>query len=447
VLAKSKNVDSYEYGKKVIFLLTFAFATLGFIINLIIFFKQYTFWLKVNNFITIPLLFIVLLLFLRDQKRISLYFGLLSWVAILSMLIDQVLFSGVDFFLVMLENIVLRNLIFILSVISLTAFISNKINLILQVLVLYCFLFYYSFYGKLEVSFLTENVFILFIVITGFSIAILFFTRHLKVFISKLNRQKFNLEKNNKELVTALENAKIIQDIILTKKENVRSCFPESFIYFEPKGIVSGDFYWVEKIGGKRFFALADCTGHGVSGAITSMTCHQALLRSVHDLKIETTGEILDNTRDFILKNFNQKMYNVSDGMDIAFCSIEGNVLEYSGANIPLWIFKNGVLYEYKADKQPIGKHVTNNKYKTHKIELEEGDKIYLASDGFADQFGGEKGKKMKTKEFKRIVEYMQDKKFNNQGTFLSNTFKKWRGNIEQVDDICVLGISFNDEK
>lgn len=443
MLRKKENQDSYEYGKKVIFLLTFGFATLGFIINLILFFQNYTFWLKLNNYITIPLLIVILILYLRDQSRIHIYFGLLSWVTILSMFIDQLLFSQVDFFLKMLENIVLRNLIFVMSIISLTAFISSKKNLVAQVLVLFCFLIYYSFFSNVNVTFLTENVFIIIIVVVGFSMAILFFTKYLNTFIGMLNQQQFSLEANNKELLMTLEKARVIQDFILTDKDVVTNCFPESFICFEPKNIVSGDFYWVEKIGDKRMFAVGDCTGHGVSGAITSMTCHQALLRSVKEFNLNSTGEILDCTRNNILQNFSNQMYSISDGMDIALCSIQGNILEYSGANIPLWIFKRGMLVEYKADKQPIGIYVTSKKYKTHRIELEEGDRIYLASDGYADQFGGEKGKKMKTRAFKRVIEYMQEKSIANQGNYLLNHHRKWRGDIEQIDDVCVLGISF----
>jgi serine phosphatase RsbU (regulator of sigma subunit) len=215
----------------------------------------------------------------------------------------------------------------------------------------------------------------------------------------------------------------------------------ESFILYKPKDIVAGDFYWMEHRDNKVLFAAADCTGHGVPGAMVSVVCNNALNRSVREHGLTDPGKILDKTREIVIQEFEKSDEEVKDGMDIALCSLQGNTLAYAGANNPLWIVRNGEIIETKADKQPIGKFRAATPFTTHTIELEKGDTIYLFSDGYADQFGGEKGKKMKTVNFKKSLLSLQDKSMTEQKELINIAFEDWRGSLEQIDDVCVIGV------
>ena len=221
---------------------------------------------------------------------------------------------------------------------------------------------------------------------------------------------------------------------------------PNNFIYFNPKDVVSGDFYWFEYINGCSYLAAADCTGHGVPGAMVSIVCSNALNRSVKEFGITEPSKILDKTRDLVIETFEKSDEEVKDGMDIALCKLDGTTLSYSGANNPLWIVPNGAkdienIIEYKADKQPIGNYAAEKPFTTHTIELRKGDTIYIFSDGYVDQFGGEKGKKFKAKAFRSLLISVQNKPMEEQKRILNETFENWRGNLEQIDDVCVIGV------
>ena len=158
------------------------------------------------------------------------------------------------------------------------------------------------------------------------------------------------------------------------------------------------------------YFAAADCTGHGVPGAMVSVICNNGLNRSVREHQLTTPGEILDKTREIVIQEFEKSEEEVKDGMDIALCSISNNILKYAGANNPLWIIRNNELIEIKANKQPIGKFDFSKPFDTHEFTLEKGDSIYVFSDGYPDQFGGIKGKKYKSSNFKKLLLSIQDK-------------------------------------
>lgn len=249
------------------------------------------------------------------------------------------------------------------------------------------------------------------------------------------------LEGKNTEILDSINYAKRIQNAILPSNSIVKEYLKDSFIIYKPKDIVAGDFYWLEFKENKILFAAADCTGHGVPGAMVSVICNNGLNRSVREYGLTTPGEILDKTREIVIQEFEKSEDDVKDGMDIALCSIEENILHYAGANNPLWIFRNKQLIEIKADKQPIGKFETQNSYTTHSFDLRKGDTIYLFTDGFTDQFGGEKNRKYKSKAYQELLLSIQDKSMENQKEYIEQEFFKWKGDNEQVDDVCIFGV------
>ena len=262
------------------------------------------------------------------------------------------------------------------------------------------------------------------------------------------------LEVKNKEITDSIQYAKRIQSAILPSEKVVKEYLRDSFILYKPKDIVAGDFYWLETIKtgdhhpsnfpqGENLvlFAAADCTGHGVPGAMVSVVCNNGLNRSVREHGLIEPGKILDKTREIVVQEFEKSEEEVKDGMDIALCSLEGNTLKYAGAHNPLWLIRKGELIENKADKQPIGKFENQQPYTTHTIELQKGDTIYIFSDGYADQFGGEQGKKMKTTNFKKLLLSIQGDSMDKQKELIDKAFENWKGNLEQLDDVCVIGV------
>ena len=249
------------------------------------------------------------------------------------------------------------------------------------------------------------------------------------------------LEEKNQEIIDSIIYAKRIQSAILPPMKVVKEYLKESFILYKPKDVVAGDFYWMEQKNGKVLFAAADCTGHGVPGAMVSVVCNNGLNRSVREHGLTIPGEILDKTREIVVQEFKKSEEDVKDGMDIALCSIEGMKLQYAGAYNPLWIIRNGEIIETKANKQPIGQFDHPEPYTTHSFNLEKGDAIYIFSDGYVDQFGGEKEKKFKAKAFKKLLLSLQDKSMEEQKIVIDETFETWKGNLEQIDDVCVIGV------
>lgn len=251
------------------------------------------------------------------------------------------------------------------------------------------------------------------------------------------------LEDKNKEITDSINYAKRIQDAILPPLKLVRGYIPDSFILYEPKDIVAGDFYWMEGVNNLIIFAAADCTGHGVPGAMVSLVCHNAMNRAVREFMLVEPDEILNKTRELVIETFEKSDNEVKDGMDIALCTIntESNKLSFAGANNGLYFIRNGELIEIKPDKQPIGKYIDAKPFTKHVMNLEKGDVIYTFSDGYADQFGGPKGKKFMYKPFREMLLSIHEKPMEEQHELLSDSFKKWRGEIEQIDDVCIIGV------
>ncbi|MFT7614048.1 MAG: serine phosphatase RsbU (regulator of sigma subunit) [Parvicellaceae bacterium] len=253
--------------------------------------------------------------------------------------------------------------------------------------------------------------------------------------------QKELVDEKNREILDSISYAKRIQKAILPPDKLFKENLPESFVLYKPKDIVAGDFYWMEKVRDTIFFAAADCTGHGVPGAMVSVICNNGLNRSVREFGLTEPGQILDKTRMLVIQEFEKSEEEVKDGMDIAMCALDGMKMHYSGANNPLWIVRNGEVLETKADKMPIGKYDSLAPFRTHTLELQEGDSIYVFTDGYVDQFGGEKGKKLKAKNFKELLLSIQDQPMSLQKTSLDESFEKWRGDLEQIDDVCIIGV------
>ena len=251
------------------------------------------------------------------------------------------------------------------------------------------------------------------------------------------------LEEKNREITDSIQYAKRIQNAILPPSKVVKEYLQESFIYYKPKDIVAGDFYWLEQTKDQILFAAADCTGHGVPGAMVSVVCNNGLNRSVREFGLTDPGEILNKTREIVVEEFEKSEEEVKDGMDIALCSLEGNKLQYAGAHNPLWIIRKDTeeIEEIKANKQPIGQFDNPEPYTTHTIELQKGDSLYIFSDGYADQFGGEKGKKLKTANFKKLLLSIQKESIEKQKQLIDEAFENWRGDLEQLDDVCVIGV------
>ena len=257
-----------------------------------------------------------------------------------------------------------------------------------------------------------------------------------------ISNQNVQVKKANSEIIDSINYAKKIQSAILPRTDFIKSILNNSFIYYQPKDIVAGDFYWLRKMDQSTLFAVADCTGHGVPGALMSVLCNNALNRASAETKAINTGKILDITRDIVISELNSEE-NVKDGMDIALCCINKKTLFYSGANNPLWIIRKNTdtVQEFKADKLPIGRHDISHPFKTHKIPINTGDTIYIFSDGFADQFGGDREKKYKTKQFKAFLVSIYKKEVTIQQQLIQKEFKQWKGENEQIDDVCVMGI------
>jgi serine phosphatase RsbU (regulator of sigma subunit) len=259
----------------------------------------------------------------------------------------------------------------------------------------------------------------------------------------RISHQNKELAEKNKEITDSINYAQKIQEAILPSLSLFKSRLPDSFVLYLPKDIVAGDFYFLEYFNKRLFLAVADCTGHGVPGAMLSVVCSNSLNRSVKEFGLPAPGPILDKTRDIVIENLTSSEREVQDGMDISFCVMESEHLnlEWSGANNPLWIVRNGELLEFKGDKQPVGRHHKTTAFTTHHIPLQSGDTFYLFTDGFQDQFGGEKEKKYSARRLKQKLRDIQSQTMEEQMTSLKEEFEQWRGYYEQIDDVCIIGV------
>lgn len=259
----------------------------------------------------------------------------------------------------------------------------------------------------------------------------------------EVEQQKHIVDEKQKEITDSINYAKRLQQAILPPTEFITKNFPNSFLLYKPKDIVAGDFYWAEQINELFFIAAADCTGHGVPGAMVSVVCSNALNRAVKEFALTDTGNILDKTRELVIETFEKSNAEIKDGMDISLLCIDkqNQKIFWSGAHNPLWYVQDNQLTEIKADKQPIGKSYDTKPFTTHKIVYKTETIFYLFTDGFADQFGGPKGKKFKYKQFEETLVSISNKPMTEQTEIIDKKFGEWKGLLEQVDDVCIIGI------
>ena len=260
-----------------------------------------------------------------------------------------------------------------------------------------------------------------------------------------LQEQKELIEEKNMDIINSIIYAQRIQNTILADMTKWKLWFPNSFILYFPRDIVAGDFYWLQETEDYIFVAVADCTGHGVPGAMMSISCSNALNKVVSEEKTFLTHEILNKTRKIIIEQLHSEdLGQLSDGMDICLVRFDKQNLhhiQYSGANRSLYIVKSKQLIEYKADKQPIGFYYNMKSFNSFDIHLEPSSCLYLFTDGYQDQFGYHKKVKLGIKKFKEILVDISDKPIEEQKQFLSDFFIEWQGENHQMDDITVVGI------
>ncbi|MCB9222768.1 MAG: SpoIIE family protein phosphatase [Crocinitomicaceae bacterium] len=258
----------------------------------------------------------------------------------------------------------------------------------------------------------------------------------------KLEHQSEIIAEKNRDITDSINYALKIQNTILPPLDNFKSYFNDSFVLYKPKDIVAGDFFFLEKMEDYVYVAAADCTGHGVPGAMVSVICSNALSHAVHEKGLTTTSEILDAVRNEVVQKFKSSPDGIKDGMDVSICrlNLKDNTLQYTGANNPIYLMKKSEVEEISPDKQPVGQFAYAKPFTMHERKLDAGDVVYMFTDGFADQFGGEKGKKLKYKPFKEMLFNMRDHSLSEQMSALDKKFEDWKGDFEQVDDVCVIG-------
>lgn len=266
----------------------------------------------------------------------------------------------------------------------------------------------------------------------------------------EITKQKEELSIKNKNITDSITYAKRIQWAIMPSRTKFSRLLPESFILYMPKDIVSGDFYWITEIEDKIFIASVDCTGHGVPGAFMSIIGFDLLRNITKEKQIHKPSEVLDelHTRLIELLTKNVIEGEVKDGMDLALCVFhkDKGILEYAGALNPLYIIRNNKIMTIRGDRFCVGlgnEHFDED-FKNHVIKLQKGDRIYIFSDGYADQFGGPNGKKMKYRRFRHLLLSIHNLAFDQQCEYLEQHINNWKGQLEQVDDILVMGMSFD---
>lgn len=279
--------------------------------------------------------------------------------------------------------------------------------------------------------------------------------------------QRDEIHKQHEQITDSIKYAQRIQEALLPPKEMLEEVLPEHFIFFKPRNIVSGDFYWVKKISNFTLIVAADCTGHGVPGAFMSMLGISFLNEIASKANITKASEVLTIMRNKVKQSLRQESENKSkDGMDIALCVIDNNTsdIQFSGAYNPLYIVRKDVnmeeyeneknikilkekdttLIEIKADRQPIAIYPKEKEFTNKDFKVQKGDCLYIFSDGFADQTGGEKKRKYLSKNLKKLFINLHDKNMNDQEEILDTTFHNWKADNEQIDDIVIIGIRIN---
>jgi serine phosphatase RsbU (regulator of sigma subunit) len=275
-------------------------------------------------------------------------------------------------------------------------------------------------------------------------------TREIAEQNTQLEQQKTEITQKTTDILDSIQYAKRIQSTILPPASRLNELFHEHFVFYRPKDIVSGDFYWAREVQGKTIFSAIDCTGHGVPGSLVSIVGNNGLLRAVNEFKLTEPHAILDKLREIVVGAFRSEgQSDVKDGMDIALCSIdyETGTLKYAGANNECVIIRNGELFELKPDKQPIGQFIDAKPFSQKEFQLEDNDCIYLYTDGYVDQFGGDKLKKFKSRPFKTMLAGLAHLPMNEQFEAVQRAFDSWKADLDQVDDVCVFAVRYKKKR
>ena len=293
-----------------------------------------------------------------------------------------------------------------------------------------------------QLTYLFIGGFVIIFILSGFLFK-LFITK--KKMNKELITQKEKVTKQNLEITQSIRYARRIQDAILPSEEMFKDNFSEYFIFYKPKNIVSGDFYFLRKINDYVVFAAVDCTGHGVPGAFMSMLGMAFLNDIVRQKEVTKASQILDLLRENVKQSLNQtgKKQEQKDGMDMAVCVIntKTNQLQFSGAHNPLIIIRNNELIEFKGDRMPVGIHRKEKGFSNHEYSLQKDDKLYVYSDGFADQLSEKDKSKYKSKRLKEFLLKTSGLPMYEQKEMLSQECISWKGNYKQIDDVVILGV------
>lgn len=263
----------------------------------------------------------------------------------------------------------------------------------------------------------------------------------------ELEKHRDQLAEQQKHIMDSITYAKRLQNAILPTHDYITDLFPDHFIVFHPKDVVSGDIYWFNQLNGKRYFSAIDCTGHGVPGAMVSMVGHNWLEYAVKDLKLERPVDILGALNEGVTSTFKESDEDgaVKDGMDLALCCVDYNTmkLQFAGAYNPAIIIRNGELFQLKGDKCPIGAFSRRAVagYTHQEMDIQKDDMVYVFSDGYADQFGGDDGRKFLIANFKKLLIDVHTLPVEQQKHKLEETFFDWMKYENQLDDILVVGI------
>jgi serine phosphatase RsbU (regulator of sigma subunit) len=285
----------------------------------------------------------------------------------------------------------------------------------------------------------------------GFAVFAFINKRKANVKLEVLNKevllQKEELQDKNKSITDSIQYAQRIQNVLLTSQSYIRENLSNFFILNKPKDIVSGDFYWAIRQDDHFYFMVADCTGHGVPGAFMSLLGINFLNEIVLERKIQSPEKILDNLRAEIINVFTDKgktESEISDGMDCVLCrfDLKTNLLHYAAANNAIMLIRHGALMELNGDKMPVGKSPRDQEpFTLQTFQLEPGDCLYMTTDGYPDQFGGKQGKKLKMKEVKQLLLSYTAQPVEEQKQALNRYFESWKGNLEQLDDVLMVGV------
>jgi serine phosphatase RsbU (regulator of sigma subunit) len=268
-----------------------------------------------------------------------------------------------------------------------------------------------------------------------------------------IEKNQAEIELQNKEITESITYAKVIQDAVLDVPEQFNNIFPEHFIFYKARNILSGDFYWIKEHKGKYYIAGADCTGHSLAGALLSMMGISFLNEITNQTSNMSAAEILNKLRHYLVETLHQtgEFGEAHNGMDVVMCIIdpENNMLEYAGANNPLYIVtQNNETQEpeikaIKGESMPVGIYPKNESFTNHVIQIQPNDMIYITTDGYMDQFGGPLNKKFNSKNYKNLLIELSTKSISDQLDHISNVFEQWKGDLPQTDDVLIFGIRY----